>query len=221
LVVYYANQLTIVADNSSLKDILTAIREQTGAEIEIPPNAESERVAARLGPAPARKVLTNLLSQTTFDYAIQAPADDNQGIQRVLLTARQKSGAVFLAGGATAAELSKRGSRSPSEPDSPPAGTGSPEDAQQAAVTQSSPPKPQLTAAQEQSGDGQSTSGPAEPNGENLQAAATELPAPMPVSEAGPTQAQTRSEQMMGELQRMYQQRMQMQEQARRSAGTN
>ncbi len=46
--------LTIVAENSTLADILRAVRAQTGAVVEVPPNA-TERVVAHLGPGPARE----------------------------------------------------------------------------------------------------------------------------------------------------------------------
>lgn len=45
------NELTIVAPNSTLADILRAVRKQTGAEIEIP--SAPERVVTHLGPGPA------------------------------------------------------------------------------------------------------------------------------------------------------------------------
>src|ERR1022692_387674 len=47
---YQNAQLTIVAPNSTLGDILRAVRKQTGAEIEIP--AAPERVVTHLGPGP-------------------------------------------------------------------------------------------------------------------------------------------------------------------------
>ena len=53
---YSRGQLTIVAENSTLADILRAVRTQTGADVEVPPNA-TERVVAHLGPGPARDVL--------------------------------------------------------------------------------------------------------------------------------------------------------------------
>ena len=48
--------LTIVAQNSTLADILHDVQKCTGATIDVPPNA-SERVVTRLGPGPARDVL--------------------------------------------------------------------------------------------------------------------------------------------------------------------
>src|ERR1700746_671938 len=57
---YQNSQLTINAPNSTLGDILRAVRKQTGAEIEIP--SASERVVTHLGPGPAREVMAELLN---------------------------------------------------------------------------------------------------------------------------------------------------------------
>ena len=81
-------QLTIKSDNSTLADILAAVRTRTGAGIELPEGGASERVAARLGPGPAREVLSSLLSGSDFDYIIQASDEDPLGIQSVFLTPR-------------------------------------------------------------------------------------------------------------------------------------
>ena len=52
---YQAGLLTIVAPNSTLGDILRAVRKQTGAEIEVP--EAKDRVVTHLGPGPAREVV--------------------------------------------------------------------------------------------------------------------------------------------------------------------
>src|SRR5690348_4572174 len=53
---YQNNQLTIVAGNSTLGDVLRAVKAQTGASIDLPTNTNA-RVVANLGPGPARDVL--------------------------------------------------------------------------------------------------------------------------------------------------------------------
>src|SRR5439155_9036157 len=68
---YLNGQLTIISQNSTLSDILTAVRRQTGAQIEIPA-AASERVAGRMGPGPARTVIAELLNGSHFDYVMIA-----------------------------------------------------------------------------------------------------------------------------------------------------
>jgi hypothetical protein len=92
-VFYEDGLLEILAENSALSDILAAVREKTGADIELPASAAGERIYARIGPGPARKVLGALLSLTDLDFVIQALEMDPQGIQRVVLTQRLKAGA--------------------------------------------------------------------------------------------------------------------------------
>jgi hypothetical protein len=81
-------QLTIDAENSRLSDILQAIRAKTGASVDFPQGATSERVAVHLGPAPVREVLSSLLYGTDFDYVIQSTDDDEDGLRSVVVTLR-------------------------------------------------------------------------------------------------------------------------------------
>jgi hypothetical protein len=87
---YESGQLTIVAENSTLSDILDALRTCMGADIDLPASASGERMWAQLGPGPASKVLASLLSQTSLDYLIQGsdPETDPDGIRSVSLTLR-------------------------------------------------------------------------------------------------------------------------------------
>ncbi len=80
-------QLTIVAHNSTLSDVLNEVREQTGAELDIPLNA-NERVVADLGPGPARSVLADLLNGTHFNYVMVGSITDPKAIQSIVLTPR-------------------------------------------------------------------------------------------------------------------------------------
>jgi hypothetical protein len=84
---YAAGELTIVAHNSTLGDVLKAVRQQTGAELDIPPNA-SERVVADLGPGPARDVIAQLLNGTHFNYVMVGSATDPTAVQSIVLTAK-------------------------------------------------------------------------------------------------------------------------------------
>jgi hypothetical protein len=79
-------QLTIVAPNSTLGDILKAVRKQTGAEIEIPP--ATERVVTHLGPGPVREVVADLLNGSRFNYVLLGSADDSSLLTRVVLVAK-------------------------------------------------------------------------------------------------------------------------------------
>jgi hypothetical protein len=76
-------QLTIVAPNSTLGDILRAVRKQTGAEIEVP--EASERVVTHLGPGPAREVIADLLNGSRFNYVLLGSADNGSQLTRVVL----------------------------------------------------------------------------------------------------------------------------------------
>jgi hypothetical protein len=76
-------QLTIVALNSTLGDILKAVRKQTGAEIEIP--AANDRVVTRLGPGPAQEVMAELLNGSRFNYVVLGSPQDANLLTRVVL----------------------------------------------------------------------------------------------------------------------------------------
>ena len=90
-VTYEAGQLTIVAENARLADVLSAVHKTTGADVDLPASASGERIWAQLGPGPARKVLATLLSETKLDYIIQASDVDPDGIRSVWLTPRTES----------------------------------------------------------------------------------------------------------------------------------
>jgi len=87
---FQEGQLTISAQNSTLGDILKAVRTQTGATIDLPGNA-SERVVGQFGPAPARDVLASLLNGSHFNYLLLGSSTDPSALDRVILMA--KSGA--------------------------------------------------------------------------------------------------------------------------------
>jgi len=87
---YQNNQLTIVAPNSTLADILRAVRKQTGAEIEVP--SAPERVVTHLGPGPAREVMAELLNGSRFNYVLLGSAADDSVLTRVVLVAKRQEG---------------------------------------------------------------------------------------------------------------------------------
>jgi hypothetical protein len=92
-VTFQGGQLTISAQNSTLGDILKAVRAQTGATIELPGTA-SERVVGQFGPAPARDVLASLLNGSHFNYMLLGSATDPNALDRVILMAKSGGGAV-------------------------------------------------------------------------------------------------------------------------------
>jgi hypothetical protein len=84
--VNFANGLlTIVAENSTLGDVLRAVGTQTGAAIEMSTDA-TERVVAHLGPGPARDVIRKLMNGSHFNYVILGSASQPDDIDRVILT---------------------------------------------------------------------------------------------------------------------------------------
>jgi hypothetical protein len=84
-VTYQNGLLTVDSQNSTLGDILTAIRRQTGAELELPPGIGSERVAAHLS-GPARDVITSLLDGSSVGYIILGSADNPGEVRKVILS---------------------------------------------------------------------------------------------------------------------------------------
>jgi len=84
---YQDGQLTIIAPNSTLGDILRGVRKHTSADIEIPPTA-SERVVTRLGPGPAREVMAELLNGSRFNYILLGSPDNANVLVRVVLVAK-------------------------------------------------------------------------------------------------------------------------------------
>jgi len=91
-VTYQEGQLTIIAENALLSDILSALHTLMGAEIDLPASASSERIWVRLGPGPARKVVSELLSGTDLNFVIQGSPTDPDGIQSVMLTPHNEAG---------------------------------------------------------------------------------------------------------------------------------
>src|SRR6202049_1486005 len=79
--------LTIVAENSTLSDILRAVRTQTGAAVEIPSNA-TERVVTHLGPGEPRDVLASLLNGSHFNYVLLGSPTNPGKVDRVILTSK-------------------------------------------------------------------------------------------------------------------------------------
>ena len=92
-VTYSGGQLTIVAQNSTLQDILTAVRKATGAAVDAPAASAGIRVATRLGPGLPRDVLSDLLNGSHFDYILLSSPENPGGVLRLILSPRSGSGA--------------------------------------------------------------------------------------------------------------------------------
>lgn len=108
---YENGQLRIVAENSTLADILSAVSIITGAAMDVPSGAGAERVWVQVGPGPARAILAELLGGADLDYVIQAADTDPTLIQSVLLTPRNKGNRVSDPTGGTQSYASRMSNR--------------------------------------------------------------------------------------------------------------
>ena len=84
--------LTVESRNSTLGDILAAIRRQTGAEIDALPGGGRERVAAHLSGSP-RDVIAALLDGSKLGYVILGEPGDPNVVRKVVLTMLPAGGA--------------------------------------------------------------------------------------------------------------------------------
>ena len=203
-VTYQAGQLTIQAQNSTLGDILRAVRAKTGASVDIPSNAD-ERVVGRLGPGPAREVLASLLNGSHFNYVMVGSATDPGAVQQVILTSKS--------GGTTTAAASS----SVNQPDammnagSHPVGFPVPPGAQGQAEAQ---PQPETPPEEMQGDNGAEASG--DENADQAEQATEQEGAPEGLPPNGQQQqngqpAVKTPEQLLMELQQQQQQQQQQQ----------
>jgi hypothetical protein len=96
-VTYQNGQLSILAQNSTLSSILSAVKAHTGAQVEMPPDTASDRVATQLGPGNPRDVLASLLAGSRFDYIFIGSPTDPDSLAQVIITQHAGAGG----GGAT------------------------------------------------------------------------------------------------------------------------
>jgi hypothetical protein len=84
---YQNGVLTIIAQNSTLSDILRDVHSKTGAAIDLPGNA-SERVVGQFGPGTPRDVLASLLNGSHFNYVMVGTPANPDSVAQVILTAK-------------------------------------------------------------------------------------------------------------------------------------
>jgi len=83
--------LRIDAVGSTLAEILAKVASATGMKIDVPAAANRERMPVVVaGPGPAFQIVASLLSDTDFDYVMQASDTDPEKLQYVLLLPREK-----------------------------------------------------------------------------------------------------------------------------------
>jgi hypothetical protein len=196
-IIYKDGQLTIVAENSLLSEVMSALRSVMGADVDLPASAASQRIWVRLGPGPARRVLRDLLDNTELNYVIQASETDTEGIRSVMLTLRSKAGEQGGPGSQMARAAGRRNQLASSTP------TEVPEQ-------ESSTPSESTAAANLTPADSPVPS----PSAQSVSIVPPSIPgAPQPASikpGAGST------DQMIQQLQSMYEQRRQLQMQQNR-----
>src|SRR5271165_489018 len=183
---YQNGQLSIDSRNATLSQVLRSVQTQTGASVDMPPGAGSERVVASLGPGKPRDVLASLLNGSKFNYVILGEANNPGAVQKIILMTKSGSGTGASAG-TTLAQNNIR-PPNPSEAVEPPE-----DDYQQ--------PEPEVENQNQNQNQNQLVPGqPGMPGSEGI--------TPDVINPAGRT-----PEQMLQELQRMQQQQQQMQQQ--------
>lgn len=100
-IAYTDGQLSIMAQNATLGDILRGVHRQTGAVVDVPSNA-TERVVGQFGPGPARDVLASLLNGSHFNYVLLGSATNPTALDRVVLISKANEQAAAPGGGASA-----------------------------------------------------------------------------------------------------------------------
>ena len=101
-VIFRNGLLSIHADNSTMADVMGAIRRATGASLDLPPSAAGERVVTDIGPAAPNDVLVKLLDGSRFDYVLLQSPQNPALVQFILL--HEKGAPTTLAAGAAPAQ---------------------------------------------------------------------------------------------------------------------
>jgi hypothetical protein len=92
-VTYNNGLLTITSTNATLSQVLRSVQMKTGATVDIPPGAGSERVVATLGPGKPQAVLASLLNGSKFNYVILGEPNNPGAVQKVILLAKSSASA--------------------------------------------------------------------------------------------------------------------------------
>lgn len=89
--------LTVVAENSTLADILKTVETVTHASLE-GTQPDAERVFGQFGPAAPRQVLNSILSGSRYDFILVGAVDDQGSVERIMLSPHGTAPAVRGAG---------------------------------------------------------------------------------------------------------------------------
>ena len=194
-VLYHGGQLTIIAKNATMSDVLSAVRRVTGANIDRPPSGGMERVVGQWGPGTPREVLASLLNGSRYDFIILGSMSRPGAIDRVLLTPRGAQSASTAVANNSPAQQQRPPIAQPAESDEPEAEPADTEDMTVPETTQPEAPQNQPEVTQP------------EPQTEQPQAQ------PPDQSQESPEQPKVKSpEELLRELQQMQQQQQQQQQ---------
>jgi hypothetical protein len=80
-------RLTILARNSTMGDVLNAVRQKTGAAVDMPA-VSSERVVGQFGPGAPRDVIAQLLNGSHYDYVLVGSPADPGALNKIVLMAK-------------------------------------------------------------------------------------------------------------------------------------
>jgi hypothetical protein len=84
---FQGGQLTIIARNSTMSDVLNAVRQKTGASVDMPAGS-GDRVAGQFGPGSPRDVMAQLLNGSHYDYVLLGSPADPRALKKVVLMAK-------------------------------------------------------------------------------------------------------------------------------------
>src|SRR5256886_8193173 len=84
---FQGGQLTIVARNSTMSDVLNAVKQKTGAGVDMPAGS-SERVVGQFGPGAPRDVMAQLLNGSHYDYVLLGSPADPGALNKIVLMAK-------------------------------------------------------------------------------------------------------------------------------------
>jgi hypothetical protein len=86
-VTFQGGQLMILARNSTMGDVLNAVRQKTGAAVEMP-TVSNERVVGQFGPGAPRDVIAQLLNGSHYDYVLVGSPADPGALKKIVLMAK-------------------------------------------------------------------------------------------------------------------------------------
>jgi hypothetical protein len=148
-VTYEDGQLKIDVRDVTLGSVLNRVAALTHVKFDLPPAINPEKIPSlRAGPGPVRKVLSDLLRESDFDFLIQASDLEPEGIKVVMVMARDGKGgfvateAEVRASGITFSKKGDGAADSPAATQSSDASSQAADLAQAAALTAPAPEAP-------------------------------------------------------------------------------